>query len=70
MSETFIHNEEQLKAVFKAAFIEVIEEKKDFFRELVEETIEEMAMVRAIEGGRQTETISREDVFKLFEVKT
>ncbi|HAI70077.1 MAG TPA: hypothetical protein DCM38_11670 [Gammaproteobacteria bacterium] len=70
MSETFIHNEEQLKAVFKAAFIEVIEEKKDFFRELVEEAIEEMAMVRAIEEGRQTETISREDVFKLFEVKT
>ncbi len=29
-----------------------------------------MAMVRAIEEGRQTETISREDVFKLFEVKT
>jgi len=70
MSETFIHNEEQLKAVFKAAFIEVIEEKKDFFRELVEEAIEEMAMVRAIEEGRQTETISRENVFKLFEVKT
>jgi len=70
MSETFIHNEEQLKALFKAAFIEVIEEKKDFFRELVEEVIEEIALVRAIEEGRQTETISREEVFKLFEVKT
>jgi hypothetical protein len=70
MSETFIHNEEQLKAVFKAAFIEVIEEKKDFFRELVEDAIEEIAQVRAIEEGRQTETINREDVFKLLEVKT
>ena len=70
MSETFIHNEEQLKAVFKAAFIEVIEEKKDFFRELVEDALEEMALVPAIEEGRETETISREEVFKLFEVKT
>jgi hypothetical protein len=70
MSETFIHNEEQLKAVFKAAFIEVIEEKKDFFWELVEDAIEEIALVRAIEEGRQTATISREEVFKLFEVTT
>lgn len=70
MSETFIHNEEQLKAVFKAALIEVIEEKKDFFQKLVEDAMEEIALVRAIEEGRQTETISREDVFKLFEVKT
>ena len=66
MSETFINNEDQLKAVFKAALIEVIEEKKDFFQELLEEAIEEIAMVRAIEEGRQSESISREEVFKLF----
>ena len=66
MSETFINNEDQLKAVFKAALIEVIEEKKDFFQELLEDAIEEIAMVRAIEEGRQSESISREEVFKLF----
>jgi hypothetical protein len=66
MSETFINNEDQLKAVFKAALIEVIEEKRDFFQELLEEAIEEIAMVRAIEEGRQSESISREEVFKLF----
>ena len=70
MSETLIHNEEQLKAMFKSALIEVIEEKRDFFQELIEDAIEEIAMVRAIEEGRQTETISREEVFKLFEAKT
>jgi hypothetical protein len=70
MSETVINNEEQLKAVFKAAFIEVIEEKRDFFQELVEDAIEEIALVRAIEEGKQTETISREEVFKLLEVNT
>ena len=70
MSETFIQNEEQLKAMFKAAIIEVIEEKKDFFRELIEDVIEDMALIRAIEEGKQTETISREEVFKLLEVKT
>ncbi len=64
MSETFINNEDQLKAVFKAALIEVIEEKKDFFQELLEDAIEEIAMVRAIEEGRKSESISREEVFK------
>ena len=66
MSETFINNEDQLKAVFKAALIEVIEEKKDLFQELLEDAIEEIAMVRAIEEGRQSESISREELFKLF----
>ena len=69
MSETFINNEDQLKAVFKAAIIEVIEEKRDFFQELLEEAIEEIAMVRAIEEGRKSESISREEVFKLFKDK-
>jgi hypothetical protein len=64
MSETFINNEDQLKAVFKSALIEVIEEKKDFFQELLEDAIEEIAMVRAIEEGRKSESISREEVFK------
>jgi predicted GIY-YIG superfamily endonuclease len=67
---TFMTTEEQLKAVFKAALIEVIEEKRDFFQELLEDAIEEIALVRAIEEGKQTETISREEVFKRLEVKT
>ncbi len=66
MSETFINNEDQLKAVFKAALIEVIEEKKDLFQELLEDAIEEIAMVRAIEEGRKSDSISREELFKLF----
>jgi len=66
MPETSINNEDQLKAVFKAAIIEVIEDKRDLFKELLYEAIEEIAMVRAIEEGRQSEYISREDVFKLF----
>jgi hypothetical protein len=66
MSETFINNEDQLKAIFKTALIEVIEEKRDLFQELLQEAIEEIAMVRAIEEGRQSESISREEVFKLF----
>jgi hypothetical protein len=46
---------------------------KDFdeeSRELLEEIIEEIALVRAIEEGRQTENISREEVFKVFSDST
>lgn len=69
MFETAI-DEDRLKTLFKTAMIEVIEEKKDFLQELFEDVIEEVALVRAIEEGRQTKTVSRDEVFKLFEDKT
>jgi len=68
MSVTSI-DEEQLKTLLKTALVEIIEEKKDFFRGLLEEMLEEIALVRAIEEGRQTENISREEVFRVFEDK-
>ena len=46
---------------------------KDFDEEcrgLLEEMLEEIAFVRAIEEGRQTENISREEVFKVFSDST
>jgi hypothetical protein len=57
----------RLKALFKAALTEVLEERKDLLREVIEETLEDIALARAIEAGQHTEEVSRSEVFSAFE---
>jgi hypothetical protein len=59
--------EDRLKELLKAALVEVLEERRDLVRDVIEEAIEDMAMVRALEEGEQSPLVSREDVFRLFE---
>jgi hypothetical protein len=60
-------DEGRLKELLKTAIIEVLEERKDLVRDLLEEVLEDIALVRAIEAGEQTETVSRDEVFKSLE---
>ncbi len=60
-------DDEKLKALFKAAILEAFEERKDFLRDLIEETLEDIALARAIEQGQHSPEISRSDVFSLLE---
>ena len=60
-------DETQLKAVFKAAFVEIMEERPDLIRNAVEDALEEIALARAIEEGVDSETVSRDEVFALLE---
>jgi hypothetical protein len=59
--------EGRLKELLKVALVEVLEERGDLVRELIEEAIEDMAMVRALEEGEQSPKINREDVFRILE---
>jgi hypothetical protein len=59
--------DERLKALFKTALLEVLEERKDLLRDVIEETFEDLALVRAIEAGQRTEEASRREVFSLLE---
>ena len=60
-------DEIQLKALFKSALVEVMEERRDLIRDAVEEALEEIALSRAIQEGESSETVSRDEVFQLFE---
>ena len=60
-------DEARLKALFKTALVEVLEERKDLLRDAIEETLEDIALSRAIEEGRRTEEVSRAAVFSLLE---
>jgi len=57
----------KLKALFKTALVEVLEERKDLLRDAIEETLEDIAMARAIEEGQRTEEVSRGEVLSLLE---
>jgi len=52
----------RLKALFKAALVAVLEERKDLLRDAIEETLEDIALARAIEEGRHMEEVSRGEV--------
>ena len=60
-------DDEKLKDLFKTAVLEVLEERREFLRDLIEETMEDIALARAIEEGQRTEDASRKDVISLLE---
>lgn len=60
-------SDDHIKELFKSAIIEVLEEHGDLLRQALAEAIEDIALVRAIEDGENTETITRDEVFTLLE---
>ena len=64
---TILDNDEQIKAAFKSAIIEVLQERKDLIREIIDEIIEDSAFSQAIDEGLASPTVSREKVFELLE---
>jgi hypothetical protein len=64
-----ILNSDQLKAALKSAIIELLQDNKAEFSELLAEIIEDIAMERAIAEGKTTELVSRDTIFQLLEPK-
>lgn len=54
-----------LKALFKEALFEVLDQRRDWFLSVVTEALEDSALVQAIKAGEETETVSREEIFRL-----
>lgn len=61
---TQLTDEERLKEVVKSALVEVLEERKDLVREVIEEALEGAALARAIEEGDRTGIVSREEILR------
>jgi hypothetical protein len=56
-------SEDALRLMLKEALSEALEERRDLLHEIVAEVLEDVGMVEAIREGRQTEEVSREEVF-------
>ncbi|MGI2903804.1 hypothetical protein [Tolypothrix sp. VBCCA 56010] len=62
-------DEIKLKELLKAAIVEVLQEQKEVFSDLLAEIIEDIALEKAIKEGEKTELVSREAIFKIWETK-
>ena len=60
-------DESRIKQLFKEALIEVIEERRGVFHELLIEALEDNALVHAIQDGEDSTPVSRQAVLKLLD---
>lgn len=60
-------DDDKLKALFKTALVEVLEERKDILRDLIEEAMEDIALARAIGQGQRTGDASRSEILSILE---
>jgi len=68
--ETLPIDSVKIKELFKQAIIEAMEEKKEVVHDLLVEAMEDLAMIHAIQEGEETESVSRDEVFKILEGTT
>ena len=55
----------QLLEMMKIALGQVLDERRDLFREIVDEVLEDIALVRAIEEGADSPFVGRNEVFDI-----
>ena len=67
MEQQVMLDHNQVKSLFKQSMIELIGEQRDLFIDLFAEAMEDLALVKAIEEGETTESVSREAIFQLLE---
>ncbi len=60
-----IDDKNQLKEVFKQAFAELLQERRDLLYDVFTEVLEDIPLANAIKEGEETEIVSREQVFNL-----
>jgi hypothetical protein len=60
-------DEAKLKDLLKSAVAEVLEERREFVKEIIEEAMEDVALARAIDEGVRTDDVSRKEVFTILE---
>jgi hypothetical protein len=66
MSNTTL-DEAQIKELFKQAFVELVQERKDMLYDLLAEVVEDALLLRAIQEGEDSATAHREDVLRVLE---
>ncbi len=58
-------SENQAKALLKEVMLELMEERRDLFFDILLEIIEEIGLANAIQEGKQGEFVSEEEVFAI-----
>jgi len=62
-------DETKLKDIFKKAIVEVLKERRELVTELIEEALEDEAMVYAIQEGEKTKKVPRSQVLRALKAR-
>jgi hypothetical protein len=54
----------RIKSLLKDAVVEVLEERHDLLRDALQESLEDMTMLRAIQAGEKSPLTSRKKIFQ------
>ena len=63
--QTSIVDKGELRTIIKELLIELLQERDESISLLFQEVIEDLALIRAIEEGLTTETVSRDTIFSI-----
>ena len=55
--------ERRIKALLKTAVVEILEERHDLLRDAMKESLEDMAMLKAVREGEKSRLTSRKKIF-------
>ncbi len=66
MSELSL-DETQMKDLMKTALLEIFQERRDLFQDLITEALEEMTLIKAIDEGKDSQPVSRDTIFAILE---
>ena len=56
--------ERRIKVLLKDAVVEVFEERHDLLREALQESFEDLAMLKAIQNGEKSRLTNRKKIFQ------
>ncbi|SDN39708.1 hypothetical protein SAMN04488516_1025 [Desulfonauticus submarinus] len=60
-----IIKEDEIKSMLEDIIFKLFQEKKEIFRDIVEEIMEDIALCKAIEDGRKNEFVSQEKIMEI-----
>ena len=61
--------EKKLKQLLKSALREAIHEERTLFYDLLSEIIEDIGLAKAIDEGKKTRRVRKEDIYKILKVQ-
>ncbi len=62
-----ILKEQEIKQLLEEVIFKLFTEKREIFKEIVEEVIEDIALSKAIEEGRKNEFVSKDEIMDIIE---
>jgi len=62
-------NEVQAKSLLKEVVLELVQEKRDWFFEIMVEALEEIGLANAIQAGRQNDFVDEKQIMAILEGK-